>query len=454
MFLYKWIFMPSYHSNDIQGRKEGISMAMIDSAYQYYLSTYANSTVSRYDTHKKSQLRDVYNQIVKINKNSPLYKIKDTKDVTKYAIDIKEAARRLQNVISSLSDVDGGMEDVFSKQIAQSSDEEIVTAEYIGKDSEAVSGFEIQVRQLASNQINGGSYLNPNRLDFSPGTYSFDLNTNSHSYEFQYTISDSDTNLSVLQKLAKLIHTAGIGVTASVNTNENGQAGLFVASKQTGINDDASQLFEILPSTDAASMSALHTLGIETVQTHAKNSLFLLNGKEHTSYSNSFTVDNRFDVTLHAPSKDDEIIRIGFKTNTDAIADNLEKLADAYNQMIDLARTKGDGNNPGKLIRDIGSVVHSYSNELEAIGISLDANSYLSIDRSLIADAVSAEDAIECFEILNHFKDALSEKTASAYLNPMSYVDKVVVAYKNPGRSFASPYITSIYSGMMLDRYC
>ena len=42
-------------------------MAAIDSAYQYYLSTYGNSTVSRYDTHKKSQLRDTYNKIVKTN---------------------------------------------------------------------------------------------------------------------------------------------------------------------------------------------------------------------------------------------------------------------------------------------------------------------------------------------------------------------------------------------------
>ena len=49
-------------------------MAAIDSAYQYYLSTYGNSTVSRYDTHKKSQLRDTYNKIVKTNKESPLYK--------------------------------------------------------------------------------------------------------------------------------------------------------------------------------------------------------------------------------------------------------------------------------------------------------------------------------------------------------------------------------------------
>ena len=60
-------------------------MAAIDSAYQYYLSTYGNSTVSRYDTHKKSQLRDTYNKIVKTNKESPLYKIKNLGEAKKYA---------------------------------------------------------------------------------------------------------------------------------------------------------------------------------------------------------------------------------------------------------------------------------------------------------------------------------------------------------------------------------
>ena len=38
-------------------------------------------------------------------------------------------------------------------------------------------------------------------------------------------------------------------------------------------------------------------------------------------------------------------------------------------------------------------------------------------------------------------------------MNPMNYVNTVVVAYKNPGHNFATPYITSIYSGMMLDNY-
>ena len=50
-------------------------MAGINTAYNYYLSTYANQSASRYDSHKKSELRNIYNRIVKINKDSPLYKI-------------------------------------------------------------------------------------------------------------------------------------------------------------------------------------------------------------------------------------------------------------------------------------------------------------------------------------------------------------------------------------------
>ena len=46
-------------------------MAKIDSAYAYYVSNYAHKEVSRYDSHKKSDLRKVYNKIIRQTK-SPL----------------------------------------------------------------------------------------------------------------------------------------------------------------------------------------------------------------------------------------------------------------------------------------------------------------------------------------------------------------------------------------------
>lgn len=431
-------------------------MAMIDSAYQYYLSTYGNSNVSRYDTHKKSQLRDIYNRIVKSNKESPLYKIKDTGDVKKYAIDIKESTRNIQNVIASLSDSEGGIESVFSKKIAQSSDEDVLTAEYIGQDngSDASAHFELQVKQLATAQTNLGTYLTPDRLDFIPGTYSFDLNTNTSSYEFQYTIAPDDTNDSIQQKLAKLINSAGIGLNAALETNDAGQTALMISSKQTGIGENEDYLFQILPATDTPSMKAMHTLGINHVETEAQNSSFLLNGQERASYSNTFTINNAFDITLHDINAEDESVTVGFKANADAVADNIQLLVNAYNGIIDIAQAHQGAQASNKLVRDLSSVVKNYRNELEAIGLSLDTEQHIQVDRNLLTDAVTAEDAEESFSVLNHFKDSLNEKTSEASINPMNYVNKVIVAYKNPGRNFATPYITSIYSGMMLDRYC
>ncbi len=45
-------------------------MARIDAAYNYLLSTYGKATGSRYDSHKKSELRSLYNNIIKTNKES------------------------------------------------------------------------------------------------------------------------------------------------------------------------------------------------------------------------------------------------------------------------------------------------------------------------------------------------------------------------------------------------
>ena len=68
---------------------------MISSVYNYYLATYGSQMVGRNDTHKKSELRDVYNSMVKSSRKTPLYKIENTERVQKYAIDLKETARAM-----------------------------------------------------------------------------------------------------------------------------------------------------------------------------------------------------------------------------------------------------------------------------------------------------------------------------------------------------------------------
>ena len=66
----------------------------------------------------------------------------------------------------------------------------------------------------------------------------------------------------------------------------------------------------------------------------------------------------------------------------------------------------------------------------------------------------SDEDIADTFGTLKEFSNHLIQKSEEISLNPMNYVEKKIVAYKNPGRSFANPYMTSAYSGMIFNGYC
>lgn len=75
---------------------------MISTVYDYYLSTYGSKDITKSDIHKKSDLRSIYNNIVKISKSSPLYKVELSDDVQKHAIDLKENARNIKSLSDSL----------------------------------------------------------------------------------------------------------------------------------------------------------------------------------------------------------------------------------------------------------------------------------------------------------------------------------------------------------------
>ena len=76
--------------------------AAINTVYNHYLTTYAPKSTSKYDTHKKSELRSIYNSMVKLNKESPLYILDTSKDSQEFAVNMKENARELRNTIASL----------------------------------------------------------------------------------------------------------------------------------------------------------------------------------------------------------------------------------------------------------------------------------------------------------------------------------------------------------------
>lgn len=430
-------------------------MAAIDSVYQYYLTTYGNEHSSRYDSHKKSELRKTTNSIAKSNNESPLYKLKDDNgDVKRFAIDIKESARNIKNVIASLTDDDEGIENLFKKRVAVSDREDLVSVDYIGKDSENehTESFEMEVKNLAEPQVNLGNFLRENGKSLGAGTYNFDLATPFNSYEFQFNVAPEDTNRTIQDKLVRLVNNANIGLVSEVVEGERNTSAVRIESKRTGLNEGENFLFNILPQSGQASMYAMDVLGLDHVASEAKNSTFLLNGKERSSYANTFTINNAFEVSLNKAEPGTKVT-IGFKANADAVADNIERLTNAYNSIIDMAdRYEGTDQQSNKLIADMGNVARRFSSDFEKIGLSVDENARISVDKEGLKDAVTRDDAADSFHTLNQFKEALSAKANKASIDPMNYADKVVVAYKNPGHNFSTPYISSVYSGLMLDR--
>lgn len=431
-------------------------MARIDSAYNYYMSTYANKEVSRYDSHKKSDLRKVYNQIVKKNKEAPLYKIPDPEEATRYAIDIKESAKSIQNVVASLSDRYGSFNDSFQKKVAVSSDEDNVDVAYIGDGSEGnqTESFSISVEQLAAPQVNEGNYLKDSGHSLRPGSYSFDLTTPSAAYEFQYNVNADETNLDIQQKLARLVNSSNLGITAEILSNGKGSSALKLTSTQTGLSENETALFTISPDASPGSMESMKILGIDQIAEEAHNSSFTLNGNAHSSLSNTFSINNAFELTLKGTTGD-RTAKIGFKANTDAIADNIQTLVDAYNHILTTSDPYVDTETSGskRLTRDIASVSRSQQASLEYIGLMVADDGSISIDRDILSNAAEPNRAEQTFQTLSDFRDALGKKAENISVDPMNYVNKIVVAYKNPGHNFATPYVSSIYSGMMMDRY-
>lgn len=436
-------------------------MAKID-AYAYYLSTYAQIKPTRYDTHKKSDLRKVYNSMVKTNKDSPLYKFTNMNSVTKYAIDIKENAKTIQNVVSSLSDSYGDFTDSFRKKVAVSSSEETVGVKYIGNGSENanIENFSIEVKRLSSPQVNVGNYLKNDALSIIPNSYSFDLTTNNATYEFQFSVNPGETNLDVMRKLAGLVNRSTLGINATIKngTPEDGGLGtsaLVLTSRQTGRSNENENLFEITPGPSAESIQTMELLGIRNISQEAENALFLFNQEEFQSLSNSFIINDTFELSLKNVSQEGQSAEISFKTDIDAVADNISSLTNAFNGILKIAEdtepeATGDTN---KLLTEMSSISKCRRESLEAIGLDVAESGKISINKESLAQAITPENAEQTFTTLARFKSAIGAKADTVAINPMNYVNKVVVNYKNPGRTFPAPYFSSVYSGMMLDRY-
>ena len=425
---------------------------MISSVYSYYLSQYGNKSNSKYDSHTRTQLKNTYSKVVKINSQTPVYKLDLSTAAQKYAIDLKEHARALENITEDLSDgADGTM--TFKKS-AVSSNASAVNASYItdfGAASDDES-FDINVKQLACSQLNTGNYLQPRSKHIKPGEYSFDLSINDVIYEFQFKVDNSETTNNIQNKIARLINRSNIGLTANIKEDNLGNTAINIESEATGINGTTPVIFSI-KSDDASNQPLIDTLGLDRVTQYPANAIFDVDGDERSSMSNSITINKAYDVKLSKVTE--EPVTISLKADADSIVESLNELVAGYNNLISVTNDENNNHFQGaeKLQNEIASIARSYKKQLADSGLSLNKDGTISADKEVIINADNKDALSHIYESLNSFKNSIKEKAEDIALNPMDYVNNKIIAYKNPLRSFPDPYNLSAYTGMMFNGY-
>lgn len=430
--------------------------SILGEVYNFYQTSLAPRPSTRFDAHKKSELKNVYNSIVNQSKEEPVYLFGNPKDIEQYTINMKESAMAFQHEMASLGGFEGN--NLFKQKSVYSSHPDIAEAEYLNEsaaEKDDLPSFQLTVINTAKPQINKGSFLNPDAMDMAPGNYSFDVVTSDSNYELQFTIGDKDNNYDVQRRLARLINSSGIGLNAQVAFDDNGKTALSIASTSNG-SEDNSVIFDINDEDTSQQAGVVDYLGIRNISQSAVWAKYTVDGEEYTSADNKISIDDTYSVNLlTAGGSIDSPVTIGTKPNYESLKDSIVGIAGSYNNFIKTASEYLEKQPRTTILIDsMKRMTSYYSDTFKSLGLSQTEDGTIAIDESELKTSLTNTADEDTINSMKKFAKSALRKISQVQLNPMDYVDKKIVAYKNPNKPhFPNPYITSAYSGMLFNGY-
>lgn len=425
--------------------------------YNYLMSDYANWENHRYNPtiHKKSELKKIYGDIVKISKESPSYLFRTSEETQAFAIQLKEDSLSLQNALCNLQSNDNSS--VFSyKQIRSDNKEALTTIIDTEDHSTLPDPFSIEIHNLAVNQQNVGNLVYRDTAKLQEGIYKFQIDVEEDSYLFQLQLHEKTKNEEAINHIVHAINNSDVPITASTSYNKTkDKIQIKLQSEQTG-SADGNPIFRCFDiSHPKDSLGCVEYFNLNHIVQIPKNSSFSINGEEKNTISNEFTLNNALHLTMHAPTK--LPIHINYESNVPKIMSEIDDIADIYNHLIHLSYNQG---NPPKLaplmLHDLKGIFSKSRADFMECGITFNDEGYMEINEAAASNAASAGK----FQNLFGSHDTLGTRAMHQFkeiaINPMKYIeDKIIVTYPNPRKeNFANPYMTSMYSGMLFNSYC
>ncbi len=431
---------------------------VLSSVYNFYQADLVpRSTSNKYDSHKKKDLQDIYKSIVKLSKDEPVFLMDHSREVEKYTIHMKENAMLFRNRVASIGGLDDGQ--IFNQKTAYSSDPEAAeiidsAADEAGRDGVMPEEYKLSIEQLAGPQVNAGKFLPEDENGMAEGNYSFDVSTMSSNYELQFSITPEDTNRGIQNRLARLINNFNLGLHAQVDEDGMGNSALVISSHSVGEKARTGH-FMISDEDTSQTGGIVDYLGIRKITEEGKDAVYTVNGERFTAPGNEVNIGGFYNVRLKEVTEEGKDITLGIKPDFESVKDNIVSLTGSYNDFVKAASEYIDQQpRTSLLVSYMKNTSSFYTSSLSDMGVKQEEDGTLSVDEEKLGETLKEGDVSEQLGTLRNFARFALRKANEVQLNPMDYVDKRIVAYKNPTTEhFANPYLTSAYSGMLFNGY-
>lgn len=288
--------------------------------------------------------------------------------------------------------------------------------------------YEVAVKQLAAAQKNTGNALKSdgNAIEsavqnggLSVGSNRLSISIGNKNYDFNINVTADDTNKSLQSKVAQAINKKGIGVTASLSTNSDGESVLSLDSKNTG----TANCFEI------SGGNLVSALGLDNKTNTAANAVYTVNGgEEKESSSNTVSIKDGITTTLKKTTATGENVKISLNKDTGSIVDSVKNLVENYNSLLKEASELKDAGR-SSLFRQLSGVASTYKSSLEKAGISVGKDGTLSINEERVKKAAEGNDLYRALGLSSTgsysnygFISKLEQVSGKASLKPESFL--------------------------------
>ena len=426
------------------------------SVYNHLMQGLIMMRPNRFDTHKKSELQNVYRDIMRLTSEQPLYKVTFDESAQEYTLGIKNAALSLSSMVKELHIDDGSS--VFKNQILVSSQPEVVDVSVLeGSNlSDTELPLSVEVSSLSSPQENHGTFVPSGEAALVSGQYNFTIGIEENVYSFQFNVTSGASNLDLQKKLADFINKTSIGLrTRIVQEPETGQSRLDLVAITAGSSDgEASFRPTDVRFPEGASHGIIEHFGLDQIGKSPVNTCFSVNGVPKEVRGRSYLYNNT--LTLSIKDTSSTPVSIGKVTNQEPIAEKIRSFVNTYNSIFDfVTEQQPDNHRAKKLLYELGSTVRRFSSELENCGLSVSKEGTISINDKKMYSAAGNGALEQLFSEDSSFSSALLKKLNDVALNPMEYLNKTVVTYPNiTAKKTLNPYISSIYCGLLYNNYC